>query len=878
MIEMRSSAVRAWILGGIFVLTCHIAAPAGAERGAAAFAAAPAGPRAVAAWAAGPMEVRVAFNSPIDPAAARAMVDRFIPFGELSDRPGPRLVAALGRLRIAAARLDDGGRTLVLTTDPHPRQATYIVTVPVDDTTQGSVPQGGIPLAYDLRGVEVSWTAGRDGAGPASLSWWPQVDPTPVRTLAGGSVEHELSLEQLTKPGRLTLRTLLSLPKGNFTVGLQSEGSVEATLAFDSPKASAGDRGPHGAEWELESTGEPVELAATIPTGVNGKPVTFRAWYRTAGDPAARPIPASRQMLPWGPSTVATPTSALPIPFSLAGGNPLRGEAVFNSAEAKCSSCHKIRGKGGETGPSLDELADRDPASVYRDIAEPSAVIDPDYAPYAVALKDGRVAAGVVRAEGATAIRVHDVNGQSTVIPRSQIDELRPSTTSVMPAGLAGALGEARMRDLLAFLIASTAVPAGPVSPVSGAAPAAISASNAQGSEPKASPTPALPRLAAEVAFPKLQFERPVAMAYPDDSSNLLYVVEQRGRIWSFENAPGTAAKAEFLDIGAKVYSPASGGHNEEGLLGLAFHPDYGNNGEFFLYYSAHEGPTGRRSIVARYKVSRDDRHRADPASEQRIWVGPPDPYGNHNGGTIAFGPDGYLYITLGDSGAADDPLTTGQDPSDWFGSILRIDVDHPGDGKAYGIPRDNPRLRDPRRFAAWAPEVYCIGLRNVWKFSFDRMTHALWAGEVGQNLWEMVHVIENGGNYGWSIKEGFHSFRPRQRKDPASPLSPPLAEYPHAPNQAGSDRADDGKSITGGYVYRGRALPELAGIYVYADYDTGRIWGLRTQDGKALANGELVDRTRESHLNVASFGEDSKGELYIVAFDGRIYRLVARK
>jgi hypothetical protein len=157
-------------------------------------------------------------------------------------------------------------------------------------------------------------------------------------------------------------------------------------------------------------------------------------------------------------------------------------------------------------------------------------------------------------------------------------------------------------------------------------------------------------------------------------------------------------------------------------------------------------------------------------------------------------------------------------------------------------------------------------------------MTHALWAGEVGQNLWEMVHVIENGGNYGWSIKEGFHSFRPRQRKDPASPLSPPLAEYPHAPNQAGSDRADDGKSITGGYVYRGRALPDLAGIYVYADYDTGRIWGLRAQDGKALANGELVDRTRESHLNVASFGEDSKGELYIVAFDGRIYRLVARK
>ena len=406
----------------------------------------------------------------------------------------------------------------------------------------------------------------------------------------------------------------------------------------------------------------------------------------------------------------------------------------------------------------------------------------------------------------------------------------------------------------------------------------AVSSNGSQGSDPKAPTTPALPRLATEIAFPNLLFERPVAMAYPDDGTNELFVVEQRGRIQSFRNVPDTAEKFEFLDISSKVFSPASGGHNEEGLLGLAFHPNYRRNGEFFVYYSAHEGPTGRRSIVARYKVSRDDHNRADLAREQRIWVGPPDPYGNHNGGTIAFGPDGYLYITLGDSGAADDPLTTGQDPSDWFGSILRIDVDHPREGKPYGIPSDNPRLRDPQRFAKWAPEVYCIGLRNVWKFSFDRVTHALWAGDVGQNLWEMVYVIENGGNYGWSIREGFHSFRPRQPKDPASPLSPPLAEYPHAPNQAGSSRADDGKSITGGYVYRGRRLPDLAGIYVYADYDTGRIWGLRSQDGKVLANGELIDRTRESHLNVASFGEDPQGELYILGFDGRIYRLVARK
>ena len=176
-------------------------------------------------------------------------------------------------------------------------------------------------------------------------------------------------------------------------------------------------------------------------------------------------------------------------------------------------------------------------------------------------------------------------------------------------------------------------------------------------------------------------------------------------------------------------------------------------------------GARGARSSRGSRSRS-DDPRRADPASEERIWVSAEDPFENHNGGTIAFGPDGFLYITLGDGGAADDPLSTGQNPSDWFGSILRIDVDHPADGKPYGIPADNPARRS-KAFAHWAPEVYCIGLRNVWKFSFDRQTGELWAGDVGQNLWEMVHRIENGGNYGWSIREGFHPFQPQRRQRP---------------------------------------------------------------------------------------------------------------
>lgn len=381
--------------------------------------------------------------------------------------------------------------------------------------------------------------------------------------------------------------------------------------------------------------------------------------------------------------------------------------------------------------------------------------------------------------------------------------------------------------------------------------------------------SPALPKLATEVAFKGLRFDRPVALAYPNDGGNLLFVVEQhRAVIRSFPNDKETTDNKVFLTLPDEINRG-----NEEGLLGLAFHPKYKENGQFFVYYSARDAGNPRRSVVSRFRVSKDDPRAADPSSEERIWVSADDPFENHNGGCIEFGPDGYLYISLGDSGAADDPLTTGQDPSDWWASILRIDVDHPSGGKPYGIPKDNPRLRD-RRFARWAPEVYCIGLRNVWKFTFDRQTGELWAGDVGQNLWEMVYLIQNGGNYGWNVFEGTHPFRPRNRRDAASKISKPIAEYPHAPSR---QRRDDGKSITGGYVYRGKELPDLVGVYVYGDYDTGRIWGLRYEDGKRLANGELIDLRRNPKLNIAAFGEDAAGELYVLAFDGRIHRLVPR-
>jgi len=401
---------------------------------------------------------------------------------------------------------------------------------------------------------------------------------------------------------------------------------------------------------------------------------------------------------------------------------------------------------------------------------------------------------------------------------------------------------------------------------------AAAGLATARAAEPApATPRAGLPDLATEVAFPNLTFDRPVAFAYPDDGSKLLFVNEQhQGKVWSFPDDRQTGDKQLFLQLPDEM-----NGGNEEGLLGLAFHPKYKENGQFFVYYSAKDAaPHPRRSVVSRFRVSKDDPRKADPKSEERIWVSADDPYENHNGGHIAFGPDGFLYITLGDSGAANDPLTTGQNPGDWFGSILRVDVDRPADGKAYGIPADNPALRDPTRFKGWAPEVYAIGLRNVWKFSFDRANGTLWAGDVGQNIWEMVHIIANGGNYGWSLWEANHPFRESSRKqkaDPASKLSRPIAEYKH----------DVGVSITGGFVYRGKRLPQLDGVYVYGDYQTGRIWGLRERDGKAVEGPKeliQVPKAPGKPLNIASFGEDAEGELYILAFDGKIHWLARRQ
>ncbi|MDA7977975.1 MAG: PQQ-dependent sugar dehydrogenase [Pirellulales bacterium] len=387
--------------------------------------------------------------------------------------------------------------------------------------------------------------------------------------------------------------------------------------------------------------------------------------------------------------------------------------------------------------------------------------------------------------------------------------------------------------------------------------------------------------LGVEIAFPNVNWPgwespeesgrsvdfRPILLTHAGDQSNRVFVPTQRGVIYVFANDQETTQAEVFLDLKSIVsYSPRM---NEEGFLGMAFHPDYASNGEFFVYYTNKHRP--HQNVIARYRVSQDNPNIADPNSEEILLV-LDKPFWNHDGGTLGFGPDGFLYIAVGDGGAANDPHKHGQNLSTLLGTILRIDVDNKQEGLAYAIPADNPfvDVADARG------EIWAYGLRNVWRFAFDAETGLLWAGDVGQDEWEEIDLIVKGGNYGWNVREGLHHFVPKRRRRPAQePKKPegmidPIWEYHH----------DIGKSITGGFVYRGKNIPELQGAYLYADYVSGQIWALwyDTDSQQVTANREIP---LPESIPVMSFGEDEQGEAYFTTFslEGQgIYRLTPRQ
>jgi uncharacterized repeat protein (TIGR03806 family) len=363
------------------------------------------------------------------------------------------------------------------------------------------------------------------------------------------------------------------------------------------------------------------------------------------------------------------------------------------------------------------------------------------------------------------------------------------------------------------------------------------------------SPEPPAPYI-TEPAFPKLQFDHAVDLVAAPGSDRLFVAEHQSARIFSFPKLTDAEKPELFLDLhgdGREIWS-------------LAFHPGFATNGFVYVCYNDKK-PRPDRNRVSRFHVEQTSSPslgkgsslHSDPNSEFILleWA-----TGGHNGGCIKFGLDGFLYISAGDGAGIGDELSTGQFVGDLLASILRIDVDKTDLGHTYGIPSDNPFLTFPNA----RPEVWAYGLRNPWRMSIDRETGELWVGDVGQDLWESVLLVKRGGNYGWSAMEGNHVYNPNIKPGGPSPFTPPVFEHGH----------DEARSLTGGFVYRGSRLKELRGAYIYADYETGKIWMLRYDGQRVTEHRELF----QSPLHFAGLGEDNDGELYFVAYEGSIHRL----
>jgi len=418
----------------------------------------------------------------------------------------------------------------------------------------------------------------------------------------------------------------------------------------------------------------------------------------------------------------------------------------------------------------------------------------------------------------------------------------------------------------------------------------------------------------------KVRFLRPIMLTHAGDGSHRVFVPIQQGTIHVFKNEEGPQSTKIFLDLTKKVYY--NDFQNEQGLLGMAFHPKHKTNGEFFLFYTIR----GQKftNVVSRFRVMKDNPDQADPNSEEELFRIEHKNW-NHDGGTICFGPDGYLYIAIGDGGAADDPDRNGQNLQTILAKILRIDVDKKSDGLAYGIPDDNPFSgKEPGKGGKGAgkgggkgagkggakkdagkkdgdqteaaqkdavaqeggkkdagtkeggakaksgprPETFAYGFRNPWRMAFDRKTGKLWAGDVGQNLYEEIDIVVKGGNYGWGLREGLHPFNPEGVGENPRMIEP-IWEYHH----------DIGKSITGGSVYRGKLLPDLDGAYIYGDYVSKKIWALWYDESQSrvVKNRPIADQGKD----ILSFGEDENGEIYLLTTTNNgqgIYRFTRAK
>lgn len=527
-------------------------------------------------------------------------------------------------------------------------------------------------------------------------------------------------------------------------------------------------------------------------------------------------------------------------------GNPSRGKAIFNDEQrAGCSRCHSIDGKGGRVGPDLFAIGDKfGRREIIDSVLSPSATIAVGYSATTLETKSGEEFSGVIKQVTDSWIELIGPDAKIKRVATSNIAAQRTSEISLMPEGLQAALTAEEFNDLIEFLV-SLKQPE--------------STSMVEHGMPKVIQEIARPITFQPLIGDELKFEHPVWFGpVPGEPNTFLVVEHETGRIWRLgmaggkELSDGSAAssrsafvKTLFADLG--VYSKGT-----RGLLGIAFHPKFRQNHKY--YFAKHVVENGHfATYILEREASQDFLTDSGRPSRRLLKL---DATTNvHYGGGLQFGPDGFFYIGMGDTGPQEDPQGHGQNTQLLLGKMLRIDVDHTENDRPYAIPAGNPFVGR----SEFRPEIWAYGFREPWRFSFDPVTGDLWVGDVGQDRYEEVDIVRRGENYGWNVFEGFERFSNRYRKE-GETFVPPVFAYARK----------YGPSVTGGFVYRAKPRSPFYGVYIFGDYESKRVWGL-TQTNRTL---KTIRQLGIAPQRVVSFGQDAHGELYVVGYEGLIYRL----
>ena len=525
--------------------------------------------------------------------------------------------------------------------------------------------------------------------------------------------------------------------------------------------------------------------------------------------------------------------------FAASGsGNIINGQKIFEDKEkTNCKSCHKVNNEGGSVGPDLSTIGDTyNKEYLINTLLEPSANIPPGYSTTIIVTTEGVMHTGILKSVSAEEIQLSSTNGSIVKISVDEIDHRRASQVSVMPEGIEDLISKREFLDLIAYLqnLRESTLKA--------------TRSNERPNEIRV-----LTKTVQLTPFHSLEhcFNQPVWISEHPVLEDVFVVLEHRtAKIWLLSKKTNHDIKTLFADFSTEVSDGPW-----EGLVCIAFHPNFHQNRRYYLKHEMKEGGQ-RYTIVVEKSTSADFRSDSGHASRQLLRI--KQPADNHNGGTLLFGPDGYLYIGMGDGGPQEDPLGHSQNLSQLLGKILRIDVDQYDAKYQYGIPDDNPLAysSDPevRR------EIWAVGLREPWRMSFDPITGDLWVGDVGQVRFEEVTIVRSGENHGWNIYEGFEIFSNRYHRDEETYV-PPIFTYGRK----------YGISITGGYVFRGNQQSSFYGAYIFGDFESRRILALKQKQRKLTK----IRQIGQAPTRIASFGVDRHGEIYLVGYDnGTVYHL----